>query len=372
MADRKRSSDLRFRFSAGADCAFMRELRQIAAPLLADPRRLRRGRWLLHGKATVWFAAFALSYGLLLHSPAGGAGLLGLAAAAAFAALMLAISAGHDAAHGAFFANPRANRSLVIATFTLLGVDGNLWQRRHNGSHHPFPNVSGCDVDIDQNPVLRLSPHHPRRSWQCWQHLYAPLAYALVQLHSILIGDAIYFFRRRVANIQRKDLSTCDAAIFVGTKIAYVLLAIGLPMAVLDRPGWQIIAAWFAITMLTSLVFVVLLVGTHFVEATAHPVVADDGTISGSWAAHQLATSLDWNPRSRFATALSGGANLHAAHHLFPRVSHVHYRALTPLIRAAALRHALPYNNASFLSMIRSHFRFLRCLAARHDRNATA
>lgn len=357
------AADRRFRFADGAHDAFSRDVQRLAAPILADPQRRKRGRRLLHAKAAAWAAVLAASYGALLAAPVSGWACLALAAIAAFAALMLAISAGHDAAHGAFFASPRANRALTIATFGLLGVDGNLWQRRHNGSHHAFPNVTGCDVDIDQNPVIRLSPHHARRPWQRWQHFYAPLAYALVQLHSIMVGDAIYLFRRRVANIIRERPSWSDAAIFAGTKVTYALLALGLPMAALARPWWQVACGWLAISTLTSLTFVVLLIGTHFVEASTHPLAAADGAIAGSWARHQLATSLDWHPESRLANALSGGANAHAAHHLFPRVPHVHYVVLTPIIRAAARRHSVPYNHASFAAMIASHFRFLRGLA---------
>ena len=357
------STGQRFRFAEGAHDAFSRELRRLAAPILADPQRQKGARRLLHAKAAAWTAMLVASYGALVSAPTSGWTCLALGGVAAFSALMLAISAGHDAAHGAFFATPRANRALVVATFGLVGVDGNLWQRRHNGSHHAFPNVSGCDVDIDQNPVIRLSPHHARMPWQRWQHLYAPFAYALVQLHSILVGDAIYLFRRRVANIIRQRTSWSDIAIFTGTKAIYALLALGLPTVALTRPWWQIAGGWLAISTLTSLTFIVLLVGTHFVEASAHPLAATDGAITGSWARHQLATSLDWHPESRLANALSGGANAHAAHHLFPRVPHVHYAALTPIIREVAERHGMPYNRASFAAMIASHFRFLRALA---------
>jgi linoleoyl-CoA desaturase len=277
---------------------------------------------------------------------------------------MLAISVGHDAAHGAVFSTPVWNRTAAIGSFALLGVDGNLWQRRHAGSHHAFPNVSGCDVDIDQNPVMRLSPHHARQPWQRWQHVYAPLAYALVQAHSIVVGDAIYLFRKRLANIIRERPARSDVAIFVSTKLAYLTLAFAVPAAVLQRPWWQIAGTWFGVSSITSLIFIALLIGTHFVEAATHPAVATDGAINGSWARHQLATSLDWSPESRIANWASGGANAHAAHHLFPRVPHTLYPALTPAIRAAARTHHAPYNQMTFLAMVRSHFRFLRAMSA--------
>ena len=48
-------------------------------------------------------------------------------------------------------------------SFSLLGVSAYLWRMRHTRSHHVFPNVNGCDVDIDENPFVRLSPNQPWR-----------------------------------------------------------------------------------------------------------------------------------------------------------------------------------------------------------------
>jgi linoleoyl-CoA desaturase len=155
-----------------------------------------------------------------------------------------------------------------------------------------------------------------------------------------------------------------DIAIFVAIKLSYACLVFVAPVLFMQRPWWQIAGTWLAVSALTSITFIGLLIGTHFVEATAHPGIAADGTIAGSWAQHQLATALDWNPDSRVANWISGGANAHAAHHLFPRVPHVHYRALTRIIQDAARRHGVPYNQSTFAGMIGSHFRFLKDMSA--------
>src|SRR5690242_16977187 len=95
----------RFRFAGGTSDGFMLELRAHAATILSDPARLRRGRWVLWAKATLWVAIFVLSYGLLLTDPVNGWLSLALAFSVGMAALMLAISVGHDAAHGTAFAS---------------------------------------------------------------------------------------------------------------------------------------------------------------------------------------------------------------------------------------------------------------------------
>jgi linoleoyl-CoA desaturase len=113
-------------------------------------------------------------------------------------------------------------------------------------------------------------------------------------------------------------------------------------------------------SFVSSCAFVYLLIGTHFAEQTEFPETDADGVISGDWATHAMITSLDWNPGSRFAHTIAGGANAHAAHHLFPNLSHRHYRALTPIIAETAREFGIPYNATTFSRMIASHFRFLK------------
>ncbi|MGL4421867.1 MAG: fatty acid desaturase, partial [Gemmataceae bacterium] len=54
-----------------------------------------------------------------------------------------------------------------------------------------------------------------------------------------------------------------------------------------------------------------------------------------------------------------GGVNAHAAHHLFPHVSHAHYRPIAAIIEATAAEHGVPYRKTTLPGIIVSHFRFL-------------
>jgi linoleoyl-CoA desaturase len=75
---------------------------------------------------------------------------------------------------------------------------------------------------------------------------------------------------------------------------------------------------------------------------------------------HALVTSVDWSPTSFWATLLAGGANAHAAHHLFPTIAHTHYAALTPIIARTAAEFGIPYHRTTLWRLIASHFRFLK------------
>lgn len=56
-----------------------------------------------------------------------------------------------------------------------------------------------------------------------------------------------------------------------------------------------------------------------------------------------------------------GGLNYQIEHHLFPRVAHVHYPAIAPIVARTAREFGLPYQvNPTLLSALRSHFALMR------------
>ena len=274
--------------------------------------------------------------------------------------LLLALNVSHDAAHRVLTGHRRIDATVHRILFAAVGVDGHLWQLRHNGSHHIFPNVNGCDIDIDENPLIRLSPNHDRKAHHRLQHLYAPFVYMLTLLHSAFWGDPVYLRKRELANMRNIRHRRSDIAWFFACKAAYLTVTLAVPLAVLRFAWWEVLLGYAVMTAMMSLVFIALLVGTHFSDEAAFPHPGADGGLENDWAAHQITTTLDWRPTSWLALAIAGGANAHAAHHLFPRVSHRHYAALTEIIRKTAAEFGLPYKETTFAGMIASHFRHLK------------
>jgi linoleoyl-CoA desaturase len=231
---------------------------------------------------------------------------------------------------------------------------------RHVRSHHVFPNVNGCDIDIDSNLFLRLSPNHPKRRYQRFQHLYAPVVFWLVDIHTVFIQDLHYLFKRRLANMVGIRHPPSAYVSFIACKMVFISIVFVIPFLVLDLPWWEVLLGALLMSFVSSCAFVYLLIGTHFCEETQFPETDCNGVIEHDWAAHAMLTSLDWNPYSRLAHFVAGGANAHAAHHLFPNVSHAHYVPLTRIIAVVSEEYGLPHNVTTFPQMIRSHFRFLK------------
>lgn len=99
----------------------------------------------------------------------------------------------------------------------------------------------------------------------------------------------------------------------------------------------------------------------HVVEGTDFPHPDKQGNIQEAWAVHQMMTTANFASKSRTAHFLCGGLNLQIEHHLFPRICHIHYKALSGIVKTTAMEFNLPYNeNRSFFSALRSHYYVLK------------
>ena len=350
----------KIKFREGNHAGFYRAVKKRVNAYFDANGKSRYADWRLWLKAAIFTVQTVGAYTLILSNSVGPWGMLLLANVYGVGALMLGVNVAHDAAHDALTPWRWLNRAIQTVVFTLIGANAYLWRLRHIKSHHTFPNVIGCDIDIDQNLFLRMSPNHRRRWFHRFQHLYAPVIFWLVDVHTVFYEDFEYLFKKRLANMMGIRHPPSEYVMFILCKIAYLAIVVGIPMMVLDLPWWQVVLGAATMSFLSSVVFVTLLIGTHFAEEAEFPHFDRDGYIAHDWAEHAMVTSVDWSPKSALASIATGGANCHAAHHLFPTISHVHYIAITHIIRETAAEFGVRYNCTTLPRLVRSHFRFLR------------
>ncbi|WP_225561843.1 fatty acid desaturase [Rhodanobacter sp. DHB23] len=85
--------------------------------------------------------------------------------------------------------------------------------------------------------------------------------------------------------------------------------------------------------------------------------------IDKPWAIHQLETTVDFARGNRVLTWLIGGLNFQVEHHLFPHISHVHYPAVSRVVKDACHEFGVAYlEHRTFAAGIASHYRWLRQL----------
>jgi linoleoyl-CoA desaturase len=269
----------------------------------------------------------------------------------------------HDAGHGSFSHKGWINE-MMSYTLNLVGGNIFIWKEKHNINHHSYTNIEGLDDDIDIQPFIRTNKGQPWRWYHRYQHIYAPVMYSVGYLFWIFSQDFQKYFTGKVAGRKMRRMDRKEHLIFWFSKLAYVVSFIVIPVAVL---GWKAIIGYlvFAITcgFFISIVFQL----AHLVEDTDFPdiVSKEEHSIENHWAIHQVVTTANFCTQSKFLTMLLGGLNFQVEHHLFPRISHVHYPELSKRIKGVCGQFNVPYNEyPGIIHAIRSHFSYLKRVGA--------
>jgi linoleoyl-CoA desaturase len=177
--------------------------------------------------------------------------------------------------------------------------------------------------------------------------------------------DYLKYFSRRIHNTDIRKMEVRDHLLFWTGKLFFIAVYIAIPVAVVGWKVWFVgfMTAQFAMGLTLALVFQL----AHVVEEAEFKAVgADPVRIENEWAIHQVLTTANFAARNRIVTWMVGGLNYQIEHHLFPRISHVHYPALSRIVQETCARFGLPYNYFPTTRMaIASHYRFMREMGRR-------
>jgi linoleoyl-CoA desaturase len=266
----------------------------------------------------------------------------------------------HDALHGAYSASPRVNR-LIGCCFDALGANGYIWKITHNGIHHTYTNIRGYDEDLEVSPLIRLSPHTPHLPIHRFQHVFAFVAYSLATVFWVFVKDYKYFLQRDLGPYRNKKHPAAEWRFLIISKVLYYLAVIVVPLAVLDITWWQFVIGFLTVHLTAGLILGVIFQLAHVVEPTEHLEEHEAGALKGAWMLYQMRTTNNFARDNRLLSWYVGGLNHQIEHHLFPRVCHVHYRQLSPIVERVARKHGVPYHSCPTLwQAIRSHYRMLK------------
>jgi len=85
--------------------------------------------------------------------------------------------------------------------------------------------------------------------------------------------------------------------------------------------------------------------------------------MENNWAIHQILTTTNFSPSSKFFSWCVGGLNYQIEHHLFPNICHVHYKKISAIVKETAREFNLPYHSQKhFASAMWNHFKMLKQL----------
>jgi len=348
----------KLKFAKDEGSAFYKELITELDDYFIRTGRHRHGNALLHFKIALYFGLVVLFYGLLFVVPTVPA-FLACYLLLGMAVLLTAFNVSHDAAHGVAVKSRFWNKILFQLSFQLQGNNAYVWGRNHNESHHLYTNIEGSDIDVLNNPLVRMTDNQPLKPYHRWQHLYVPVLYLLYSLNWFLFRETLMMFRYSSRTIQ-VVMPKREIIRLLFFKLFYIGYMILLP-AIATPFGWKLVLLAFLVQhFVISLIFVGVLGISHLSDFVQHPQPGDYGRLGMSWPSLQLKTSVDYNPDSRFFNWTLGGFNAHALHHLLPNISHVHYLDILPIFRAVCRKHGITYLELSYGQAVAAHFRFLK------------
>ncbi len=289
----------------------------------------------------------------------------------ALAAVLLAVSLGlsiagigmavqHDANHGALSSSRAINR-LFGLTFDAQGLSSFIWRHKHNVLHHSFTNIQGVDFDLDFGPAVRLSPEQRWRPVHRYQQWYLWWFYPLLLPKWALMDDFVVWFGRRLGPHRLPRPTPLDTLAFVLAKLFFLSWAVLIP-SLFHPIGVVLVHAAIAVVTL-GVTLSCMFQLAHCVDAAEFVPPSESGKLDVDFAEHQLRTTVGFAHDNRVLTWFAGGLNYQVEHHLFPRVCHLHYPALSRIVAEVARAHGIPYrNHGSLSSALRSHYRWLRAL----------
>lgn len=324
----------------------------------------RSGDARLFRKALVIISLYCASYAALLLVPEP-LNLLGWLAHG-IATALLGFNVMHDGAHESFSRTGRLNR-LAALSFNLIGSNRFYWAQKHNRNHHTFTNVDDVDEDIDALGLFRMSPHQPRYWFHRFQHWYVWLLYPLTSLFWFFVLDYKAWFSRTIGKRPfSKNPTLADQAEFWFSKALYLLIYLIVPLQFLR--GTEVLTGFLLMHAALGFLFAVVFQLAHVVDKAEFPQPTANGAMTDEWAVHQLRTTVDFATNSRFLTWALGGLNFQAEHHLFPRVSHVHYPQLHQLLQQPLQQLGYPLRSYPTLwAALAGHYRHLRALGRPDD-----
>jgi linoleoyl-CoA desaturase len=265
----------------------------------------------------------------------------------------------HDGGHGSFSRSKFVN-NLAAFSLNILGGSSFMWNVKHNIIHHAYTNIDGVDDDIDIQPWLRMSTTQPKLAMHRYQHIYFWGLYALLYILWVFVLDFTKYFKGKIGEMPLKKMSVADHIVFWAFKLFYCAVFIAVPVYTVGFIPWLVGFAIFGVV--TGFVISIVFQLAHTVEHTHFPMPDEvTGQLDDEWAIHQLKTTANFAPKNKFINWMVGGLNFQIEHHLFPKISHIHYDKIRKIVKQACAEYDVPYiEYRKMRHAVVSHVNFLK------------
>ena len=348
-------------FSRIDQAKFFRTLNKRVNSYFKDNNIKRTGNWKLYTKAAIMLSIFLVPFILILTIDMSQWIKLALTILMGVGMAGVGMNVMHDANHESFSSRKWVNKLFGSSIYILAGNVYN-WKVQHNVLHHTYTNIPEHDEDIDAGRVIRFSKHAQWLWIHKFQKYYSIFLYGLLTINWAITTDfkQMHNYLKRKLSYGEFPNPATEWTKLVVSKVLYYVLWIVLPILVLDIAWWKVLIGFFAMHYTAGIILSVIFQLAHIVPKTEMPLPDEDGNMKNTWAIHQLYTTANFAPKNWLINFYTGGLNHQVEHHIFPNISHIHYKKLAKIVKETAKEFNLPYNEyKTTRKAIIEHFKHL-------------
>lgn len=341
---------------------FYLSLKASVEQYFAQNKIKKTGDWRLFIKTIILVTTAIALYCLLIFAPLAGWLALLFCCVLGFTLASIGFCTMHDANHGSYSTKQKLNDFLGLS-LNALGASSYFWKQKHNIIHHTYTNVDGVDDDIAKSPIIRQCESQKWVPAHKIQYLYMLPIYSLSTIFWIFIMDFTKYFSRKIYTTEAWKMTAKNHIIFWATKILYVFFYMVLPIMVCGLLPW--LAGYMVLNVTMGITLSLVFQLAHVVENTEfeHVPLDTNKHFETAWAEHQVKTTSNFAMGNQVVSWFVGGLNFQIEHHLFPRVSHIHYPAISKIVMAKCAEFNLTYNKYETMTgALVSHFRVMKFL----------
>ncbi len=322
-----------------------------------------KGNSALYLKTIAMLSFYIVPFLIILFVPVGNSFALLLAILMGIGEAGIGMSVMHDAAHGVYSGKKWVN-TLFASSMYMLGGSTFNWKIQHNILHHRFTNIFELDQDIGTRSVLRLCSHAPINKYQRYQYIYAFFLYGLFTLSKLVTEFAqLRAYNKSGITKEQRHEPNIETLKLVLSKALYLFIIIGLPILLTSFAWWKVLIGFAAIHVTAGIIMGTIFQMAHVVEGTGQPLPDSNNIIENEWMVHQLQTTSDFARNNLLLNWYIGGLNFQIEHHLFPNISHIHYRDIASIVEKTAQEYGFVYNlKPTFMDALISHAKRLKTL----------
>lgn len=176
----------------------------------------------------------------------------------------------------------------------------------------------------------------------------------------VFYSDYVKYFSKKIGVTPLKKMSRKEHFMFWLVKVYHALVFVIGPIFIFGVIPWLIgfLVASFVAGFILSIVFQL----AHTVEDTSFPTAnIETNRLPDEFAAHQIKTTANFATENKVVSWLLGGLNFQVEHHLFPKISHIHYPQISKIVRSVCEEYGLTYIEYPTMGKaITAHIRFLK------------